>query len=276
MLNFGFKAKKFLIKITHMNYFKAHLDASRSSSLESSRFLFITKITNSKLTNDLIVARFFEQVLEIPVETLNRYHSNQISIEEVLNIDKFFFELDNYLPLAVLILEIANKESPFESFFNYGNPILMTTFSKMEFSLHFPPILPSIKFGLVFRNMVFPEKKKIAISGNFSDNKNSFDFSKIVTQSPKLNSQNLEFGDNLIIFQYDSFERLQENLIFVLKYIKIKVFFINIKTRIEIMKKEEFKVSDDFDGKKMKIKVDKIEIVITFSEKPELASFIGK
>ena len=232
----------------------------------------MTKTINTKLSYDLPVARYFEQALEIPVENLNRYHSNQISIEEVLNTDKFFDELDKYLPFAALMLEIANKEPPFESFLDYGSPISMTPFSKTEFSLHFPPI----KLGLQFRNIVNQDKKRIAIFGNFKyDNKNSFDFSKIVTQSPKLNSQNLEFGDNLIIFQYDSFERLQENLIFVLKYIKIKVFFIYLKTRIEIMKKEEFKVSDDFDGKKMKIRVDKIEVVITFSEKPELASFIG-
>lgn len=226
------------------------------------------------MANDLVVARFFEQDLEISVETLNRYHSNLISIEEVLNIDKFFSQLDNYLPFAALLLEISNKEPPFESFFNYGNPISMNTLSKTEFSLHFPSIMQSIKF----RNMVFPEKKKIVVFVNFNDNRNSFDFSKIVTQSPKINSQELEFGDNYIVFHYDSFERLQENLIFVLKYIKIKVFFIYIKTRmIEIMKKEElFKVSDDFDGKKMKIRVDKIEVVIAFSEKPELASFIGK
>ena len=232
----------------------------------------MTKTINTKLSYDLPVARYFEQALEIPVENLNRYHSNQISIEEVLNTDKFFDELDKYLPFAALMLEIANKEPPFESFLDYGIPISMTPFSKTEFSLHFP----LIKLGLEFRNIVIQDKKRIAIFGNFNDNKNSFDFSKIVTQSPKLNSQNLEFGDNLIIFQYDSFERLQENLIFVLKYIKIKVFFINIKTRIEIMKKEEFKVSDDFDGKKMKIRVDKIEVVITFSEKPEFTSFIGK
>jgi len=224
------------------------------------------------MPNDLLVARYFEQALEISIETLNRYHSNQISIEEVLNVDKFFDDLDKYLPFAALILEISNKESPFECFLDYGGTILMTPYSKTEFSLSFP----NIKLLLEFRNIIVQDKKKVAVLGNFkNDSKFCFDFMRILAQAPKLNNQNLEFGDNLIIFEYDTFEKLQENMIFVLKFVKSKIFFIYLKVRIEILKKEDFRVTDEFDGKRIRIKVDKFDVLISFSEKPELSNFIG-
>ena len=82
-------------------------------------------------------ARYFERSLEIPIETLNKYHSNQIPIEEVLNAERFFEDLNKNLPFCSLMLELASKEPPFECFLDYGGAFSMNPFSKTECALNF-------------------------------------------------------------------------------------------------------------------------------------------
>lgn len=251
-----------------MNYFK--------SNFESTRFLFIQKYTNSssKLGPDFQVSRYFENSLEIPIERIDLYHSNTIPIEEVINLDNFFTDLSKHLPFCALVMELVNKETPFESFLDYGGYFSLTPFSKTECSLSFMSKL-QVKVNLELRHMI-QEKNKLAFTILFKlDMKYQFDFQRILIQTPKLNNQNLEFGENLIVFEYENFEKMSENMLAVLKFIKIKIFSILLKAKIDHQKKAEFKVMDEFDGKRLKIKVDKLDVVINFSEKPEIYGFIG-
>jgi len=250
-----------------LNYFKPNFD--------STRFLFI-KIYNSK-SIDMPAARYFERNLEIPIDTLNKYHSNKITIEEVLNIERFFEDLNKNLPFCSLMLELANKEPPFECFLDYGGVFSSNPFSKTECALNFYLAKYQIKLSLEFRNIVCDNNKnKLAIYiPQKNDWKLMFDFSKVLEQTPKLYERNMEFGDNLIIFEYDGLEKLTENLLAVLKFIKIRIFNSFLKNKIDMAKKPEFRVEEPVDVKKLKIKIDKIDVFINFSQKTELNGFIG-
>ena len=268
-----------MIKITHLNYFKP--------ILESTRFLFIHKtIMNSKQTNyEIQATRFFERNLEISNDSINRYHCNKITIEEVLNIERFFEDLNKNLPFCTLIQELSNREPPFDCFLDYGGNqgsmnsfFSLIPFSKNEFSVNFTS--KYIKLNLEFRNIVADlvnSKNKFVCSALFKFEQRTivFDFTRIIIQTPKLNSQTIECGENLIEFEYEGYDKLVENLLSVLKYIKIQIFINFLRSKIENLKKPDFRI-EEFDGRRIKIKIDKNDVFITFSDKPELYGFIGK